>query len=347
MVAPGSLKPFLPLQVILLFNTAFAGTSNLSAFDFYTVQAIVDLTNDSFRDNDTVSLVVRNLPVISSFPYLQNFEAGDGHWYTDGSRSTWDYGTPASNRINRAASGSKAWKTNLQGHYNDGEFSYLYSPCFDLTGMTAPTLSFSVAMDIEDCGSTICDAAWMEYSEDGVTWTKLVPSAGGTNWYNKTASQVWSDQNGYYWHVATTDLPVGLSRLRLRFVLYADGGVSREGVAIDDVHIYDNTKGIYDGVTMTSPVTQTVSGNNWIDFTSGGKLIASVQPNNQDLGSTSVQAYIFDGPVRASSKQYYHNRNITIKPVSRSLSDSVTVRFYFLNSGNRFPDQCKRMHWMR
>jgi hypothetical protein len=310
----------------------FAGTSNLSAFDFYTVQAIVDLTNDSFRDNDTMSVVVRNLPVISSFPYLQSFEANDGYWYADGSRSTWDYGTPTSNRINRAASGSKAWKTNLQGHYNDGEFSYLYSPCFDLTGMAAPTLSFSVAMDIEDCGSTICDAAWMEYSADGITWTKLIPSAGGTNWYNKAASQVWSDQNGYYWHVATTDLPAGLSRLRLRFMLYADGGVTREGLAIDDVHIYDKIKGIYDGVTMTSPVMQNVSGNNWIDFTSGGKLIASVQPNNQDLGSTSVQAYIFDGPVRNSSKQYYHNRNITIKPATRSLSDSVTVRFYFLDS---------------
>jgi hypothetical protein len=311
----------------------FSGTSNLSAFDVYTVQAVVDFNNDSFRENDTLSLIVRNLPVISSFPYLQNFETNDGYWFAGGKRSTWEYGTPASNRINRAASGTKAWKTNLQGHYNDEEFSYLYSPCFDISGMTSPALSFSVALDIEDCGATLCDAAWVEYSTDGIEWKKLVPSAGeGTNWYNNPTSQLWVTQTHYYWHVATTNLPVGLSRLRLRFVLYGDGGVTREGVAIDDIHIYDNTKGIYDGVTTTAPVTQTVSGNNWIDFTSGGKLIASVQPNNQNMGSTLVQAYIFNGPVRDNNKQYYHNRNITIKPANRNPSDSATVRFYFLDS---------------
>ncbi len=311
---------------------AFTTTADLSAFEAYTVQAVVDFAGDSFRDNDTLSVVVRNLPVVSSFPYLQDFEAGDGYWFTVGKRSSWEYGTPASNRISGAASGSKAWKTRLQGHYNDEEFSYLYSPCFNIAGMTKPTLSFSLALDIEDCGATICDAAWVEYSADGLTWNRLVPASGGTNWYNKTAGQVWSSQNLYSWHVATAELPTGLSTVRLRFVISADPGVTREGVAIDDIHIYDNAKGIYDGLTMSLPVTQTVSGNGWIDFTSGGKLIASIQPNNQNLGSTSVQAYVFDGPVRNSFKQYYHNRNLTIQPTTRALADSVSVRFYFLGS---------------
>jgi hypothetical protein len=310
----------------------FAGTSNLSAFDRYTVQAVVDLDNDSFRDNDTLSIVVSNLPLVSSFPYLQNFEAGDGYWYAGGKRSTWEYGKPASNRINRAASGTRAWKTRLQGHYNDDEFSYLYSPCFDVSGMTAPTLSFSLALDIEDCGNTLCDGAWVEYSTDGINWTKLSLSGAGTNWYNKAAGQLWSNQNYYYWHVATSSLPTGLSRLRLRFVMFADGGVTREGIAVDDIHIYDNTKGIYDSVTLTAPVTQTVSGNNWIDFTSNGKLIASVQPNNQNLGTTAAQVYIFKDSVRNNNQQYYHNRNITVKPAAGALADSVTVRFYFLDS---------------
>ena len=116
---------------------------------------------------------MNNLPLISSFPYLQNFETSSGSWYTGGTVSTWEYGTPISPKINRAASGSKAWKTKIAGYYNDSELSYLYSPCFDLSAMTTPTLSFSVAMDIEDCGAVLCDAAWMEYSADGITWTKL------------------------------------------------------------------------------------------------------------------------------------------------------------------------------
>jgi hypothetical protein len=110
----------------------------------------------------------------------------------------------------------------------------------------------------------------------------------------------------------------------------SDPGVNREGIAVDDIHIYDNINGIYDGATINSPITQTVSGNNWINFTSGGKLVASIQPNNQNLGATDVQAYINAGKVRYTSSQYYLDRNITIKPVN-SLSDSVRVRFYFLD----------------
>jgi hypothetical protein len=87
---------------------------------------------------------------------------------------------------------------------------------------------------------------------------------------------------------------------------------------------------------MGAPVMQSIPGgvNSWIDFTTGGKLVASVHPNNQDMGDTYAQAYIHTGAVRTSDGQYYHNRNITIKPDPSlvSLADSATVRFYFLDS---------------
>jgi hypothetical protein len=309
----------------------FSTGADLSALNTYAIQAIVDLTNDSFRENDTTSTTVINSPVITSFPYLQNFEAGNGYWYADGKNSSWQYGTPSSAKINRAASGAKAWKTRLQGNYNDLEQSYLYSPCFDVTGMTNPTLSFSAALDLEDCGTTLCDGAWVEYSSDGITWNKLGASGQGTNWYNKSYDQLWSIQDYTRWHVATIPLPTGMNRLRLRFIMASDPAVNREGFAIDDIHIYNNTMGIYDGITMSAPVSQNVSGNNWIDFTSSGKLVASVQPNNQNTAATKVQAYINAGSVRYTSSQYYLDRNITIKPATIP-SDSVAVRFYFLNS---------------
>ena len=61
-------------------------------------------------------------------------------------------------------------------------------------------------------------------------------------------------------------------------------------------------------------------------------MIASVQPNNQNLGATNVQAYINTGSVRNTGTQYYHNRSITIKPAQSSLTDSAIIRFYFLDS---------------
>jgi hypothetical protein len=314
----------------------FSATADLSAPGLHTVQVWVDYPTDSYRANDTATVTMYNSPVISSFPYLQNFETDNGSWYTDGHKSSWQYGTPASQKINRAASGSKAWKTSLVGNYNDLEQSYLYSPCFDVTGMTTPTLSFSVALDLEDCGSTLCDAAYVEYSSDGNVWSRLGANGQGTNWYNKNigpGADLWSIRDYTHWHVATIPLPTGMSRLRLRFVMSSDPYTTYEGIAIDDIHVYDNIYGIYTGPTMGSPVTQTVSGGTgWIDFTSGGKLVASIMPNNLNLGSTDVQAYINTGAVRSTSSQYYHDRNITIKPATINLSDSATVRFYFLDT---------------
>ena len=314
----------------------FTASANLSTPGDHTIQVWSALATDTYNENDTVSSTVNNLPLISSFPYLQNFESNNGSWYTGGTNSTWEYGTPISPKINRAASGSKAWKTKIAGYYNDNELSYLYSPCFDISAMTSPTLSFSVAMDIEDCGAALCDAAWVEYSADGITWTKLGSVGQGTNWYNKDYAgvQLWSRQDYTNWHVATTALPTtNNSRLRFRFVFNSDTGLNKDGIAVDDIHVYDNLFGLYEGGTMATPVTQTINTgtNNWVDFLEGGKLVASIHPAGQEMGATEVKAYLHTGAVRWSSNQYYHNRNFTIQPANAflSLADSVLVRVYF------------------
>ena len=314
----------------------FISTANLSVAGNHTVKVWVDLPADTYRNNDTAVVVLYNSPVVTSFPYLENFEAGDGSWHPAGKKSSWQYGTPASVKINRAASGSKAWKTSLAGNYNDLEKSYLYSPCFDITGMTTPTLSFNVAFDIEDCGASLCDAVHLEYSADGINWSKLGTNGAGTNWYNKnyTGNHLWSIQDYTRWHVATISLPTALNRLRLRFVVESDPFTNREGVAVDDIHIYDNVNGIYAGPPATSVVINqpSVNGAGWINFISAGKLVASINPNGQNMGSTNVQGYIYSGAVRNNGGQYYHHRNITIKPANINLADSATVRFYFLDT---------------
>lgn len=314
----------------------FTGTADFSALGAHTLVTWTDLGSDSFHDNDTTQLTLYNSPIVNSFPYLQNFEAGAGSWFADGKNSSWEYGTPASQKINRAASGSKAWKTTLTGNYNDNELSYLYSPCFDISGLSNPTLSLSIALDLEDCGvTTLCDGAYVEYSADGVTWSRLGTVGAGTNWYNKNYSgnQLWSVQNYTRWHVATIPLPTGLNRLRLRFVITSDPFVSFEGIAVDDIHVYNNPDGIYTVAPNSASINQAVvNGTNWIDFKDGGKLVASINPNGQDLGSTNAQAFINTGAIRTHTLQYIHNRNITIKPTNVNLADSASVRFYFLDT---------------
>jgi hypothetical protein len=311
-------------EVVYTFSTR----ADLSAFGAQVVAAIVDYPSDNLRANDTVYYTVVNSPVVSSFPYLENFE-GAGNWYTGGTNSSWALGTPASQRLQRAASGVRAWKTRLAGHYNDKERSYLYSPCFNISALSNPMLSFALALDVEDCGASLCDAAWVEYSADGLTWTKLGANGTGTNWYNKGgATQVWSSQAGMVWRVASTPLPAGLTQLRLRFVMSSDEGVNLEGIAVDDIHIFDNA-GIYEGPSIVSPLSQAISGSGWINYTSGGKLIASIKPNGSNLETTSLQVFIDTTTSRYFNNQYVLGRNLTIKPRTRIFADSVDLRLFF------------------
>ena len=321
----------------------FAATANLAAAGAHTVVVYTKLVTDTNADNDTVQVSLVNsalINVTASSDYLQNFELSAGGWYaTGGKNSTWQYGTPASTKISRAASGSKAWKTSSVGNYSDAEQSYLYSPCFDISTLSNPTLSMSLALDLEDCGAGWCDGAWVEYSADGITWTRLgaYNQAGSTNWYNKNyaSNNLWSVQDYTRWHVATVKLPTGISALRLRVVMASDISVNKEGIGIDDIHIYDNPYGMYVGPVNTGVITQAaVNGSNWVDFIDGGtnKLVASVNPNGGDLGSTDVRAYFNTGAVRYNLTQYYHDRNITIIPTNLTLADSATVRFYFTDA---------------
>ena len=147
--------------------------ANLSAPGNHTILINVQYGTDNFKDNDTLTLNIFNAPLITAFPHVENFETNNGYWRSSGFNNSWEYGVPAANKINKAASGTKAWKTNLTGNYKNQETSFLYSPCYNIGGMTNPTLSLNIALDLEDCGGTFCDGAYIEYSGDGITWSRL------------------------------------------------------------------------------------------------------------------------------------------------------------------------------
>ncbi|SEJ71213.1 Por secretion system C-terminal sorting domain-containing protein [Dyadobacter koreensis] len=311
----------------------FSNIINFSSIGTYSIKVWTENNWDSKPDNNSVQIDVVSTAIISSFPYLQNFEAEAGNWQSAGINNSWAYGSPVSAKINSAASGSKAWKTNLSGTYNASEKSFLYSPGFAIAGMSNPTLSFSLAIDLKKCPDKLCDFAYVEYSTDGNIWTKLGIYGSGTNWYNlKSDKDVWSVEDYTRWHVSTVPIPQGLKNVRFRFAMQSDDSDNREGIAIDDVHIYDLANPIYSSGPESSTVSKSdVNGASWINFTENDKIIASIQPN-QDLGKIVVQTYLNQAAVRNSNGQYYHNRNFTIKPESTSFSEFAVIRLYFTDS---------------
>jgi hypothetical protein len=129
----------------------------------------------------------------------------------------------------------------LIGNYNDLEESYLYAPCFNLSGLSKPMLSFSLAYQMEDCRNqnAICDAVWMEYKLDTGTWTKLGRFGEGVNWYDFEPQDVWMADNKTNWRDALIPLPVHTGNISLRYVIHTDLGSTREGMAIDNFHVYN------------------------------------------------------------------------------------------------------------
>ena len=318
------LIPVIAPNVSLVYT--FTTPANLVSNTDYSFDFWVKAPTDNYSSNDsTLGYAFHTSPVISTFPYLEGFETNSGNWYTKGSNSSWAWGTPAKATINKAANGTKAWVTGLTGNYKNNELSYLYSPCFDLSGLTQPVLSFSHIFQIED--GCPCDYNWVEYSTNGgVTWNKLGANGSGVNWYNDpTGLNQWRTSITK-WHVASVDIPTTASNVRFRIVMASDAGFNTEGVAVDDIHIFDKAL-IYTGPNLLN-TTQAVSGSNWIHFTSAGTRIASINPNGQNLGSTSVDVYPYTGAVRYSNNQYYLNRNIVIRPTIQPGS-YVSVRFYF------------------
>lgn len=140
---------------------------------------------------------------INVFPYNQNFEVSTGGW-TIGAASTsasWQWGTPAKPVINQAGQGSKCWITGgLNGtSYNSNEFSWIQSPCFNLSGLSNPRISFLTFWETE----RRYDGATFQYSTDnGASWTTLGTvnsnnDCTGTNWYTFSPINFLGSQPGW------------------------------------------------------------------------------------------------------------------------------------------------------
>lgn len=312
-------------------NYTFAQPLTIGSGTTHNIDIWLATTGDTYKLNDSLLRYrFRNSKIITSYPYLENFEQDNGGFYDGGFMSSWQYGMPASAKINKAASGTKAWKSNLTGRHNSLETSYLYSPCYDISQLSNPMLSFSLAQDLENCGGILCDGAYMEYSFDGNTWSKLGAPGQGYNWYD-SSFYIWNTAGFTRWHVASIRLPQppATKVLHLRFVIFADPAVNFEGIAIDDIHIFDLKNGIHPATGITE-VSNELFSNQWYNYTANNNLLASLQPVQQ-TGNTTVTLYKQDTVSNIGQTQYTFPRSYTIK-TEHPNPDSMMVHLFLQDS---------------
>ncbi len=198
-----------------------------------------------------------------SVPYFENFESGRGFWRGEGTNSTLEYGRPLGSIIYTAPSGTKAWVTNLDGDHADNEESYLVGPCFDLTGIDYPVFEFKIFYYTDDQK----DGANVEYSVDnGQTWSRLGDMGDGStygwNWYNSDAISALEGGHGWTgpgedWQISRILMDTLVFRnnpsVKFRIRFESDSVDRIEGIAIDDIKIYDAPRDL-GVVSIDSPV---------------------------------------------------------------------------------------------
>ncbi|KAA0992413.1 S8 family serine peptidase [Dyadobacter aurulentus] len=310
----------------------FQFLSTLHTEGMHSLKIQVEKAFDQNKENDLVQIAINTPAAVTSFPYLEDFEHGAGGWQSSGTNSSWQFGHPNSTKVKKAASGQNAWKTNLTGPYHTNETSYLYSPCFRLNAMSAPALSFSMSADLENCAGTNCDQVYIEYSV-GAMWIRLGDVGSGTNWYNAQDNNfgIWNIENYTRWHVATIPLPFAYQNefVQFRFVFKTNAANNREGIAIDDIHIYDLNQDIYN-IENESDIANAgqSDGNGWIPLMKNGMILVAVNPHGQNMGNTSAVTYLHQGNVRDNAKQYYLDRSFIFNSSKKTFPNPVGLRLY-------------------
>ncbi|NJB86766.1 hypothetical protein GGR26_002543 [Lewinella marina] len=221
---------------------SFKTPVDLREAGYYEFQVYTQLDGDENPENDTLTASVVSLPVVAEFPYLESFEDGNGFWLPQAAGrgpSSWARARPRGPRIDRAGSGDFAYVTNATGPYNDDERSYLQSPCFDFSGLTAdPSLSFLLYVDTE----AQFDGLYLQATTDGgASWRRVDRNTTSVNWYNNGRRRVWDGDGGFGGGYALVSHQLkgfaGEEEVRFRFVFESDGDGQREGVAIDNFRI--------------------------------------------------------------------------------------------------------------
>ncbi len=261
-------------------NVILPATANLLATGNYTFNATVSVAGDGNTSNDAMAPAVVTSPgtytVTSGSPYTQDFESGQGGWATVG--GTWAFGTANKTVIKNsalpAAVGTNVWTTGglSTGTYNNGEQSWVLSPCFNLGGLN-PAAS-EILLTIWWNSERNFDGAQLQYSTNGgSTWNNIGLNGDPNNWYNSgTMSNAgvstffggntnwWSGRtstsngsNG--WVLAKHDLPAAavVNGVRFRIVFAADGSGVDDGFAFDNVIIREKVANDVGVATLTAP----------------------------------------------------------------------------------------------
>lgn len=284
---------------------------------------------------------------ISTFPYTEGFETVPS-WTVAGTNSDWTHGTPAHPTINSAGGGTKSWCVGgLTGtFYSNGEQASIVSPCFDLSTLSYPWISFKIFWECE----FNYDGMVLQYStNNGTTWSNVGafgdPNDCNTaNWFNHnniskltsiTTRHGWSGRigltasgctggNGSGGWVTAKHCLTGLANqpnVRFRFLFGAGTTCNNfDGIAIDDIVISN-------GASNVANYNYTCSGNGNYNFNAITAPCPSGNIFSWDFGDPSSGASnisALQNPSHVFSSPGVYNVQLIVKGGQCNPPDTMT-----------------------
>ncbi len=295
----------------------FEATADFSQPGLYSVLARTNYPGDQEEANDGISSEVLSVPV-HTLPYHEDFEGEEViFWRPGGENSSWSYGEPGGNEINSAAEGSRAWVTNLEGAYNEDEFSYVEGPCFDLTENLNPVFEMIAWWHTDEPD----DHAAVMVSRDGrETWQLLGEEGEGDeyswNWYN--SPQGWTGSSGG-WTTVRNHAPAlaGEDDVCFRVVFSSTAGEKeQEGFAFDGVRLYNvppdvgvvSVNNLEDGCAYTLPVEVEIEIMNFgiEPLQAGTEMVAGFDINGENK---FIESFLLEEDLPAGTSLLYTFEN--------------------------------------
>jgi len=287
-----------------------------------------------------------------SLPYSHGFDSQDG-WDYDGLWQRGDqtndtYGPPS------GRSGNSVAGTVINGDYavNDND-SYLTAPSFDLTGSTAPMISFWMDMEAE----TGDDGGTVQLRVNSCTWItvdRLDPGYGGLAPNNTDVDGLENAEDGWTnirpageWALVTLDLfnltTTGLSSIsnsdivEIRFWFGSDAFTNNyAGWYIDDFSIYDPAVCVEPtnqptGLTL-APSLDVISGS-FTAATDNPDEYLVVMSTSTPLGATPVDGTYYTAGNAIGSGTVVQSSS-TLDFLATGLTSGTQYYFYIFSYNN-------------
>ena len=283
----------------------------------HNVEMVIE-SGDGCLDTIQKQVLIQPYIKLADLPnmvYFDNFEGEEITWdarpIVENQFSSWLFGSPTGSVINTAASGSKAWYTQVDNQQI--ERSQVLSPCFDLRSLEKPMLKFNLWSSSYQGR----DGAVLQYDLDGNNvWTVLGEIGDGINWYNNTIESLPGDQLLGWSHTSMTNWVSA----RISLDEIKDAPNVRFRIAYATNKFFNPTP--YDGIAFDDFWIGNREQNLLLEYFTNATLAQTAQPNS-DMVNLEQQNSLDIVPI------HYHTSSPSGDPMHSLFAPGIASRQFF------------------